>query len=195
MKWEDEICHRLVSDNIIKSEDKSIIQYGLHQLFFLLANLITLFLICTIFKGGWRGVIFLLFFWPLRIYAGGYHADTEIKCYILSTMAETVIFYVCNSMEINLGIKEGIIIIITSILIIILAPQDTISKKLCECEYAAYKVKVKIILSIQMFAFLTCYLKKWNTIGEVLILSHGLMVVLLIAGCIKKGLCRRCKDV
>lgn len=66
------------------SEEIEIIQYGLHQAFFMLINFITI-IICGLL---WQELIFSLVLFTaiyfIRPYAGGYHADTEIRCYFLS---------------------------------------------------------------------------------------------------------------
>lgn len=74
-------------------EEREIIQYGLHQGFLILLNLLTT-VVCGIL---WKELPFvLLVFWGiffLRPYAGGYHADTELRCYFLSTaMMNMVVF-------------------------------------------------------------------------------------------------------
>lgn len=68
------------------SEEIEIIQYGLHQAFFMLINFITI-IICGLL---WQELIFSLVLFTaiyfIRPYAGGYHADTEIRCYFLSVV-------------------------------------------------------------------------------------------------------------
>jgi len=77
MKIEAKVCERLLRDKVIQEEEKEIIQYGLHQGGALFVNICTLMIVCTTMGCVIQGFWFLIYFWPLRIYAGGYHADTE----------------------------------------------------------------------------------------------------------------------
>lgn len=72
---------RQIAEN---EETYEVIEYGLHQLFLILVNMLTVF-VCGIL---WGELLFcFILYWiifRLRPYAGGYHADTETACYFLS---------------------------------------------------------------------------------------------------------------
>lgn len=109
MKIEAEVCERLLRDKVIREEEKEIIQYGLHQGGVLFVNICTLMIVCTTMGCVIQGFWFLVYFWPLRIYAGGYHADTEKRCYFVSTLMEIVIFLIAHFFDFTRGM--GVILI------------------------------------------------------------------------------------
>lgn len=80
----NEWCKKISNKICISEKDKEIIQYGLNQFFWILFN----FFAITMSGLLWHEVCFslMVFFeiYFLRPYTGGYHADTEIRCCILS---------------------------------------------------------------------------------------------------------------
>lgn len=74
----------LISQISTSKEDREVLEYGLHQSLMILLNLLSV-LICGFF---WKlllfGLLLFLTLFFLRPYAGGFHADTEIRCYMVS---------------------------------------------------------------------------------------------------------------
>lgn len=185
MDWEEKICSGLISDGIIEADEKEIIRYGIHQGATLLINIFTLIFVCMIFKTIWYGIVFLFLFWPLRIYAGGYHANTETHCYILSTLSEVVFFGVCRTVEFKQSICAILLLFLSSMTILYFAPQDNINKLLEQQEYDVYKEKVKNILTVHGLVFVVSFCIDLQIIWQVVIMSQMLMVVLLVVGKVK----------
>lgn len=79
-KFSDGLVLQISADE----EEQEILQYGLHHSFIIIMDFLSI-LICGIF---WNELVFslLLFLclFLLRPYAGGYHADTENRCYLIS---------------------------------------------------------------------------------------------------------------
>lgn len=78
---------RLLSNGTITPEEYELYIYGLFMLFsqvifFLVVCIIGLSLGCVI-----KSVIFYVAFQFIRRYAGGYHASTETRCELLSTLS------------------------------------------------------------------------------------------------------------
>lgn len=109
MRYSKSIADKLVQDDIIQETDKIVVEFGLRQLFAVLRSLSITFLISFFLNKVLECVIFLLFFWPLRVYAGGYHAKTSQRCLIISVVSIFVI------LELNdrLILSQHIIFIIT----------------------------------------------------------------------------------
>ena len=91
MRYSKSIADKLVQDDIIQETDKIVVEFGLRQLFAVLRSLSITFLISFFLNKVLECVIFLLFFWPLRVYAGGYHAKTSQRCLIISVVSIFVI--------------------------------------------------------------------------------------------------------
>ena len=181
MHLSEKIASNLLQEQVIEKDDQEIIQYGIQQGISLLKNFITLFFVCTFFQTWLEGGILLLFFWPLRIFSGGYHADTKTKCYIISTIAEIVVFacfrYINMSKDIAL-----IMVFIFSTIIIIIAPQGNSNKPIDEKEYFVFRKKVHGILIIEIVSVMISFILNWSSVLKIIVWSQCLMVILLITG-------------
>lgn len=186
MKIEAQVCERLLRDKVIREEEKEIIQYGLHQGGVLFVNICTLMIVCTTMGCVIQGFWFLVCFWPLRIYAGGYHADTEKRCYFLSTLMEIVIFFIAHFFDFTRGM--GVILITFTLMVIIfsMTPQDTENRRLSDKEKTVYKKKVNEILVFHIISFAMMYLIDKKEIWEIILLSEALMAFILIVGYMKE---------
>jgi len=80
------VTDELVSNKIIDSEDSELYTYGLRQGALILLNILTILTVGKMFGMLWESLIFMVTYIPLRTYAGGYHARTQLKCYISSVV-------------------------------------------------------------------------------------------------------------
>lgn len=74
----------LSKNNIIIKQEEPIYIYGAELILNFLAAIVTFFLISIFFNQMFNTLIFITVFCVLRGCAGGYHASSFIKCYILS---------------------------------------------------------------------------------------------------------------
>lgn len=71
----------LIKRNIIEFEDTDVFIYGFQLILSTFSSVITILLL-SYFINILYGIVFLLFFMPVRFCAGGYHADTYLKCFV-----------------------------------------------------------------------------------------------------------------
>lgn len=137
----------LVRDNVIDEEQKEIYQYGTEQL---LINAITLCAICIIaisLEARSITVLWLLGFLPIRAVAGGYHADTPLRCNAL-----TLAVYLIN-MSVILYLSKTIItykllVVTLSVAflgLLMFAPVDHKNRVLLNEDYFQAKTRSRII--------------------------------------------------
>lgn len=134
------IVQYMLKHGIINAEDAEIYQFGLNQLIFISINLMTTVIIGIVFSMLFESIIFLISYMVVRVYAGGYHAKTQFRCYIISS------FFIILAL---LGVKYIIwdsmasIIAITFAAVVIfkLSPVETKNKPLDEIEKKVYKTK------------------------------------------------------
>lgn len=149
----------LKQNKLINSKDEAIVQYGLNGL------LSTLFSFCTIILIGlycnclMESIIFTISFFFLRIYAGGYHASTPLKCYGTSIAISITVFHFIHNLKLETTILT-FIFILSSITLLLLSPVDTANKLLDQEEYKVYKQKTRKIIKIYIIVFFSSSLIK-----------------------------------
>lgn len=156
----------------IDEDDKEIYLFGFYQGLILLLNIVTTLVIGIILNMFVESILFLIFFIPLRIFAGGYHAKTQLRCYVMSTITTVLILYLILFLQENMG---GIIIggyIISVCIIWKLAPVQDKHKPLDEKERIKYRKRVHKLL-----VFITCILGCLYFFGNQVIPSVMISVV------------------
>lgn len=75
---------RLAAQGIIREEDAPIYRYGLEAMYSSLLELLSILALAALIGNFWQTVLFFAAFIPLRLYAGGYHASTRLRCFLTS---------------------------------------------------------------------------------------------------------------
>ena len=75
---------RLAAQGIIREEDAPIYRYGLEAMYSSLLELLSILALAALIGNFWQTVLFFTAFIPLRLYAGGYHASTRLRCFLTS---------------------------------------------------------------------------------------------------------------
>ena len=115
------IAEILYSHDIIQKEDIDICRYGL-DVFISSVFEIASILIIAIFAGNFfETVLFFTVFIPLRIYAGGYHADTKLKCYLVSLVVYGIFTIIINRLPQELYSTVSLIMTIFSLIMVAVA--------------------------------------------------------------------------
>lgn len=179
----------LLSKGGITNEDRELYIYGF---FVIISHFIYLFLTCIfglLFNCFFESMIFYIAFQFIRRYAGGYHAKTETRCEILSTLSILVSIVVVRATKIY-DIKTVLIFltIISVVCIFLFCPLDTPEKPLTEKEFKYFRKISLIILLVITVVIVISYFSKINTIFSPCCMSLILESLLLIAGKFKKFL-------
>lgn len=132
--------------------------YGLKRLGMFVASMVVTAII-GLLMGNIQGVfLFLLFFIPLRIFAGGLHLPALWMCAIASSLLIVAVAFILNSTDggwINESLYSAILIIGT-LVIMILAPVDTVNKLLFKEEKVRFKLISIVITVVEEAIFFIC---------------------------------------
>lgn len=194
LKLKIEIVQKLLKDGMIAEEETDIVEYGLRNMLHNLAGIFITLIIGWIFRNLKEGVILLLLIFPLRKYAGGFHANTRKGC-LFSSICLLVI-----SFEIFFKIKwtsEGCIFlsIIFFFIILVLVPVENPNKPLDDLEHRVYGRRAKTILIIELVMLGVSLLLKWKRLMIVITMNFCMVGFILIAGVIKlKYYCKKGKE-
>lgn len=82
MKCINTITNYLMSRNIIETTDRDIYNYGLFVLLYNSFLLLDILIMGFLFKQLYFTVLFLIFWCPYRIFVGGIHCSTPVRCYL-----------------------------------------------------------------------------------------------------------------
>jgi accessory gene regulator B len=177
----ENITNRLIENGTINAEDKEIYEYGLKHIAALFINIITTLIIGFIFGMVWQTILFMVSYIPLRSYAGGYHARTPLRCYILS-----IILTICVLLSIKyIPYNNMLLLIITfisGILIFMFAPVDTENKPLDDIETRVFKKRTRIILFLEVGLILFFMILNLSLIGTCFVFSLSYASFMIILG-------------
>ncbi len=170
--------------NIISIEDQEIYRYGTEQILINLTTFTVLAIIATSIKGWHETIFFLIGIVPIRVVAGGYHANTPEKCNVL-----TILVYLFNMLIIHFIKKYMsfvLVIFFLSIMIVsvfIFAPVDHKNKVLTQDEGIKAKKNsriISIILAIACLAIAVVYEPKNNILISTMMGAMTASVSLII---------------
>lgn len=145
----------LVDNHLVKKEEAPIYQYGFSILFLKITYWISFLIFGLFFDVFIETVIFLLMYSWIRVYAGGYHASSVSKCYIISLTTVIINGILCTYHEFfdNLIIDE-LIFVASWIYVYIYCPVDNSNKRLDELEKKRFRKYSHIILIIYLAALI-----------------------------------------
>lgn len=178
---------KFIRNSDIRYNKVEIYQYGFFVLF---SNLIFLFLtiiLGAIFDVFLSSIIFYLAFFSIRQFAGGYHASTETRCEVLSTLSILACIVVIKLAKIyDFQTVLLLITILSAVCIFAFCPLDTPEKPLSEKEFKYFRKVSWLILLVIITAIVVSYVFKFQIVTVPCCLSLILESILLIAGKVKR---------
>lgn len=151
------------------------LKYGLEAFYMLMTKLITIFLIALVLKIYKEFLLFLLLYSPLRGFGFGFHANSSIECWVISTIVFILIPLLSKFIIMPLYIIQ-IIIVISSIIYLIYGPADTEKKPLINKKKRLFDKAFLVITSI-IYLFST------------LILKNQIVINLIMFACLWEVIC------
>lgn len=145
---------------VYSREAIEIYKYGFELLLSTILNIAGLFVISFFMGSILDAILFLAAFIPLRVTAGGYHANHHRSCFLTVNITFFFFAVLLKYMSIGFGLRYTIFAVITaSIIIWLLSPVEAINKPLSEQKKRKVRTLSLIIASIDMslvvaFAFM-----------------------------------------
>ena len=166
----------IIAEKISSNQNERIvIQYGIHQLLATIVNFLTIFICGILWEEVELCVILFVGIFILRPYAGGYHANTEFKCYAFS-MGMINIAMIAKKKIILSGIGMINMYIGFALLIFFLSPSDNPIHLLTQNDRECYKKKTRMIILCYSIIFFL------GMIFDIEILSISILYVVIIIG-------------
>lgn len=190
LRLSERIANGLLKQSDISDDEQDLYQYGF---FILLSQILYLIIACIIgvlLGTFFESIIFYIAFQFIRRYAGGYHASTEMRCEILSSLSILACIVVIKlSKTYDFQTVLLVISAVSAVCIAVLCPLDTPEKPLSENEFKYFRKISWLILSVISLVVIISYFVrlKWLQIFFApCCLSLILESLLLTAGKLKK---------
>ena len=174
----------LCENNIITTEDKEIVQYGLEAFAETFLGLLVTVLIGSIFTSPFSGLVLWLLVFPLRKYAGGYHAKTRSRCFLISVGMMLCAYGLFTTWELPMT-AHILVMVITFGVIFCMAPVDTPNKLLDVLEQGTYRRRARVVLVTEGIVFISACVWRYETLYAAVTMSYFIVAVSLVAGKVK----------
>ncbi|NLX64627.1 MAG: accessory gene regulator B family protein [Clostridiaceae bacterium] len=143
----------LLIKGIIDSENREIYTYGFVALFSTVINMIIVLTIGIAAGIALESIFFVLMFGILRMYCGGYHAETHIECILIFTGIYGTAMIIAQLLPVEAGGIFSIIAgTISFVVIIFLAPIEHKNKPFIDDEEAKFRKISRIIASMELIS-------------------------------------------
>ncbi len=131
-KIADLVLNNLSKNNKINAENREIYAYALENFISGLITWIVFSLVSILLKLPDKMIIFVVFYAPIRKFAGGYHAKTRVGCLLLSLLSTLMLIYMSIFISKSAMWYIGTIVclLLSIILIFAFAPVDHHNRRL-----------------------------------------------------------------
>lgn len=180
-KVAERITDILEQNKTIQGENREIYCYGIQQGFVVLLNIATTLLIGMICHMLWQSIVFTAAYIPLRSFAGGYHAKTPNRCYVSSIVLMFAVLLAMKYTSLTNFICS-IIVLISSVLIVLLAPVENRNKPLDHTEQRVYRNRTLVIWASELIVTIVCFILHMMPLAVCMTFALAVMAVMLILG-------------
>lgn len=176
-----DIAFLLIKNKIVDIQQRNIYVYAL-EVILLNGSLLIVFLIASLLCGAMINFLaYLLFFFPIRIFSGGYHTKSSESCFVLSTIMYGLSIAITVFFPLLYQNWKWIIAGVISILVIlVLSPMVNENNPLTESQQKRNRIIVCILLAADLVVFILSYNFNWRIASNVLVFIVFDALLLLI---------------
>ncbi len=145
-KVSDRITALLVSQGVILEEDSDIYSYGLALIISFLFNTVVMLIVGALVNRFIETLLFLAVFVLLRSFTGGYHADTFLKC-MLITFSTYALVIALSSIDVIIPIYLSCLAI-GFVIVLFTAPVEHPNKEISERKKVHHKITSAVMYII-----------------------------------------------
>lgn len=175
------IGNNLIQSSVIKEEDAEIYIYGINQILVSVLNVSSALIIGLIFGVFFEIAIFMAAYIPLRSFAGGYHAQTPLRCYVFSVIMLIVVSIGLKYLHIAEWIYYAVLVAAT-LVVLVLSPVEDRNKPLDDIEHKIYKRRTVLIAAVELTLALLLKLLMLDDLFIATVYSFVVLSLMLIAG-------------
>lgn len=170
-----------LADDSMSEEERSILRYGLERITENLIGCLILVVLGTCFGNAMQGFLLWIFLYPLRSYAGGYHAATRAGCLCISVCAVLAAFLLLHGLQ-NQTVVHSCVCVVSAFLLWFLAPVGSQNKPLEQQEILFYQKRVRYILAAEILIAGTAVWMQWTVVYQAVAMACLIAAVSVMLG-------------
>jgi accessory gene regulator B len=145
----EKLVYQAIHTGVIKDKDHDLYFYAFHALISYTCSFATMFVVALLMHRFIESVIFIFFFYSLRIFAGGFHEKSELRCYIVSTIMFISMITVDKIGSPGIQMWTNCVVLVASVIVIFLkAPVESKNKPLSTDEVRKYRKITRVIVAV-----------------------------------------------
>ncbi len=154
----DDITFLLIKNKVLDIEQRDIYIYGLEVILLNIIIIPVFIFISLLFDSMINFWAYVIFFLPLRIFSGGYHADTSERCFCLSVLMYILSIVITNNFPmLYRNLYWEVSGVISLIVILIMSPFINENNPLNSKQKRRNSIIVYILLFFDLAIFILSY--------------------------------------
>ena len=135
---------------VIKYEELNIYIYGFELFYSTIFIISTIIIVGFVFNTPITSFIFLLYFYPLRLFSGGFHCRTYIRCYLCTNCIFIMVLLLINVLPDSIHCFLCILLpILSTVYLLLNAPVVNQNQPLSQIQMTKNKKKMILILILE----------------------------------------------
>ena len=177
----EDITFLLIKNKIVDIEERDIYLYGI-EVILLNGGLLLMFLITSLLFGNMINFwAYLIFFLPLRIFSGGYHAKTSECCFVMSTVMYGISVAITKFLPLlYLNFYCWIAGAVSMLIILLFAPLINANNPLNKVQKKRNRIITYFLMIIDLVFFILCCNFNWRMATNELLFAVFDALLLLI---------------
>lgn len=180
-KFVELLCAQLIASRMIAAGDREVYAFGIRALFTQSAHLLLAVSLGGAFGLFWESILFLAAYMPLRIYAGGYHAPTQARCFLASLAMVFVVLVILQGIPAQLQFAAAFgLAAVAAAVVLRFAPVEHENKPLDAAEQIVYQRKARRMTALIATGIVICFFCGSKTGALTLSLSLSAESILIL---------------
>lgn len=174
-----QLTEKIMLTGNVEDDKKEIIQYGLELCISTLILVFSIQVLSLVFFHKLDGIIFMIFFVPIRLFSGGFHASTYLKCYCSSLVVFSVTAVAAERFLIQNTVIKVSVIILGFIFVYGRAPHINKNHPISErmVQINRKRLKISMIINVLLFGIVFLYNKHYGMMA-----FYTIVTVVLLFG-------------
>lgn len=180
--WIHKLVDKLYDSEEVTKKEKDLVAFGLVQGTYTALETLGIVIIGGALNLFPECIVILVTFVAIRIYAGGYHADTPLVCALKTWFMFFCGFLVLRYVKFDMWFSFGSMVL-CAVVILLIAPIQHPNRVLDECEMVQYRKKALRNWFAEMVLFVVaCGVERWTWIAKCLAVAVWMVMILMFLG-------------